>query len=112
MRLFAYGTLMDPGRLAAVCGRTPEGPVPAVLRGFIRRETAYGYPAIFPAEPEAAVPGVLWIGLTPLELVALDEYEDLGLAYQRRLLQVETPQGIVEAWVYVGLPDFFRGALR
>lgn len=110
MHLFAYGTLMDPATMARVAGRVPGTPEPARLHGYRRRDTRFGYPAIFPA-PGAVVEGVLWRGLTPAELARLDEYEDEGLAYTRTLVTVQAAAGPVQAWVYVGRPEFFAGAL-
>lgn len=110
MNLFTYGTLMDPARMAAVCGHPPRGGMPATLAGFVRRDTRFGWPVIFPAPgADARVDGWLWQGLTPADLDALDAYEDRE--YTRQEVRVQTANGPVTAWVYVGIPEYFRSAL-
>lgn len=113
VNLFAYGTLMDPAKMAEVCGRVPAGPTPAALHGFTRHDTRFGYPVIFPVPEHAGarVDGQLWTGLTPQDLAALDAYEDEGEAYVRRQVRVQTAGGPVTAWVYIGIPEYFRTAL-
>lgn len=97
-RLFAYGTLQIPEVLQAVIGGERRG-TPALLSGF-RRFCVPGkpYPAIV-AEPGAAVPGLLYAGLSAAELELLDYYE--GELYERRQLTVAVPSGELLAESYV-----------
>ena len=80
MNLFAYGTLQFPELLYAVCGQRCSGEA-ALLRGH-RREGVRGevYPAII-RSPGAVVDGMLFRGLTPTALRALDAFE--GREYRR-----------------------------
>lgn len=39
-------------------------------------------------------------------LVSMDAMESFGIAYGRREVTLETENGLVNAWAYIGLPDF------
>lgn len=113
MLLFAYGTLLDPVRMAELLGRSVAPPRPAQLAGYRSVPTALGYPALFPA-PGERTPGVLWTGLTDDDLHRLDLYEECHLpvpAYFRRELPVDSHRGVTWAWVYLANPEYFRGTL-
>lgn len=113
MNLFVYGTLRDPERVAAVCGRVPPEGRPATLRGFVRHDTRFGWPVVFPVPDNAGarVDGWVWAGVTLPDLAAMDAYEDHGEAYVRREVRVETSARPVTAWVYIGIPEYFRDTL-
>ena len=103
MLLFAYGTLKDPGRLAAViggatkCRRIGDGSIGGILYD------AGGYPVLVPSQAAAdTVPGVV-LELDDTALPQLDDYEgvDSGL-YTRQWCAVRLADGTtVQAWVYV-----------
>jgi gamma-glutamylcyclotransferase (GGCT)/AIG2-like uncharacterized protein YtfP len=96
--LFAYGTLQLPEILAQVVGRSWPGSR-AELVGY-RRYALRGkpYPAIV-AEDGAHVVGLLYPGVSPLELDLLDSYE--GELYERRLVTVHVGPLTAPAFVYV-----------
>jgi gamma-glutamylcyclotransferase (GGCT)/AIG2-like uncharacterized protein YtfP len=97
MNLFAYGTLMWPEILADVIGRSMES-TPAVLRNVRRlRVRDQVYPSVV-AEPGAQVEGVLYTGLTDMEMASLDQFE--GCEYEQRLVEIQTANGPVNAAVY------------
>ena len=85
MRLFVYGTLLDPDLRTEVVGRAVEG-APAVLRGW-RRHAARGrsYPMILPAA-DAAVSGLV-LDLDPAAAARIHGYE--GGEYVRRAVTAE-----------------------
>lgn len=73
-RLFAYGTLMFPEVLRAVCGVDLPA-TPAVLHGYARRPVrGHGFPAIV-AEPGASTDGMLIENLSAALWRRLDEFE-------------------------------------
>lgn len=105
-RLFAYGTLQFPAILTAVTGLQLRG-VDATLRGY-RCEGLRGevYPAIMAASTEQ-VRGILYRGLSPAALMALDRFEDDE--YRRRVVTVITDDGREQqAWCYVIAPRWRR----
>jgi gamma-glutamylcyclotransferase (GGCT)/AIG2-like uncharacterized protein YtfP len=101
--LFAYGTLQNPARRAAVIGRaTPCRVVAeASIRGVLY--DAGEYPVLRPsAAAEDRVPGVL-LELDDGALECLDDYEGVASGlYRRERCPVELASGgAVDAWVYV-----------
>lgn len=86
MRLFAYGTLMEPAVLTAVTGQQfPSRP--AVLRGYDRyRVRGTVYPGVLP-EPGTATRGVVYDQLDTDTVARLDAFE--GALYDRLRLHVE-----------------------
>jgi gamma-glutamylcyclotransferase (GGCT)/AIG2-like uncharacterized protein YtfP len=89
--VFAYGSLIEPGRLDAVLGHKHLGErLAARLLGYQRMvEPMYPYPYVVPA-PGASVHGVLLMDLSPYDMQALDRYEEVESgAYQRETVEVE-----------------------
>lgn len=103
-RLFVYGTLRGTTQIRNLVGRQPSRPFAARLTGYRRHETDYGFPVALP-DPEGAIDGVLWRGLTNSEILRLDSYEGgLGNMYNRIEVRVELDHGESElAWFYVGV---------
>lgn len=97
--LFAYGSLM----LGPVLRRVADSPL-ASLPGW-RRRIVRGreFPAILP-DPSESVAGVLWDGLSPRALAALDAFE--GPLYSRSEILAITPAGPRPAWAFSLLPAF------
>jgi gamma-glutamylcyclotransferase (GGCT)/AIG2-like uncharacterized protein YtfP len=96
--LFAYGTLQLQEILTPIVGRSWPGSR-AELADYRRyRLRGKPYPAIV-AEAGASVVGLLYPGVTPLEIELLDRYE--GELYERRLVTVRVGQLLVPAFVYV-----------
>jgi hypothetical protein len=90
IRVFAYGTLLQPAVLRAVTGRA-FALRPARLPGFARyRLHGEVFPAIV-AEPGAITAGALLEGVGPTVLAELDRYE--GELYRRCAVVVE--RGVV-----------------
>jgi gamma-glutamylcyclotransferase (GGCT)/AIG2-like uncharacterized protein YtfP len=105
--LFAYGTLAVAPVMEAVAGRVFAAE-PARLAGYARRGVRG---EVFPALVAAAgaeTPGVLYRGLDPRSLAALDAFE--GDLYERRTLVVETAAGPAAAEAYLAR-EGRRGAL-
>ncbi|MBW8271269.1 gamma-glutamylcyclotransferase family protein [Caldovatus aquaticus] len=92
-RLFLYGTLLDPRRLAALSGeaRLARRAVPALLPGHRRvRLRGTPYPTLLP-DPEAAVRGLLLPRVGAAALRRLAAYE--GPPYRLAPVRVLTPRG-------------------
>ena len=106
MRLATYGTL-GPGKpnhhhVSMIDGNWSSGSV----RGFLYEAgwgADLGYPGIVldPTGPEVAV-DLLESDLLSEHLERLDEFE--GPGYDRVLTQVQTPSGVVDAYIYVIVP--------
>lgn len=96
--LFAYGTLMVPEILNAVCGCRRSGE-PALLHGYRRRRViGADYPAIRPWAGET-VEGLLYTGLSDDQTDMLDAFE--GSMYQRREVEISVAAGKQDAQTYV-----------
>ncbi|HKM64130.1 MAG TPA: gamma-glutamylcyclotransferase family protein [Acidisphaera sp.] len=103
MRVFLYGTLLDPATLAARSGdpRLPARCRPAALQGWRRVALAGSpYPTLRPARG-TRTPGVV-VDVGPAALRRLVAYE--GPAYRLTRLVVATAQGetAVHAWIAPG----------
>lgn len=96
MRLFLYGTLLDPARMARFAGR-PMPLAPATLPGWKRVAMRGGrYPTL--ARARAIVPGaVAVVGAAALR--RLSAYE--GPLYDFRRLAVATARGKTVAGVWI-----------
>lgn len=79
--------------------------IKACLRGFRKLDPPYSFPLIVP-DPRFEVEGFLLLDLEPEMLQIIDEYEDEGKLYRRVLVKVETDDGFVEAYTYIGDPGF------
>lgn len=100
IQLFVYGTLMDPGSVAALTGRQ-FARVAARLEGFERADSAIGYPFILP-KPGASLSSFLLKDVDAVSLRRLDAYEDEGDLYVRREVEVLVAGQRVRAMAYVG----------
>jgi gamma-glutamylcyclotransferase (GGCT)/AIG2-like uncharacterized protein YtfP len=102
-RLFAYGTLREPGRLAALLGPGVRWHAlgPATIDGQLY--DAGRYPALRrDPGPRAAIAGELIEFDDPAVFGRLDAYEGVGDGLYRRCAAVVTHRGHpVTAWVYV-----------
>lgn len=98
-RLFVYGTLEFPEVVHKVLGTVLAGET-ARLRGFARYLLINrDYPGIV-KDAGSETDGVLYHGITPKHLRALDRYEDI--IYDRQRVQVVDARGdTVGAWAYV-----------
>ena len=89
--VFAYGTLVDPRCLDEVLGHTHRGErFAARLRGWSRvTSRSYPYPYIVEA-PGEVVDGILVMDLSPVDVEALDRYEEVDSGiYRRQPVEVE-----------------------
>jgi gamma-glutamylcyclotransferase (GGCT)/AIG2-like uncharacterized protein YtfP len=118
-RLFAYGSLVEPGCLDEVLGYKHLGErLRARLTGY-RRITSdtYPYPYIVEAVGDC-VEGVLLMDLSSSEMQVLDRYEEVDTGiYRRQLTEVEAwgcgPRPIrLQAHTYVAGPALVAGFTR
>lgn len=103
MLLFAYGTLQNPARRAAVIG--PATPCRVIAEASIRGALydAGDYPVLRLSDAATdCVPGVL-LELDDSALAQLDEYEGVATGLFRRVrCTVDVASGgAVDAWVYL-----------
>jgi gamma-glutamylcyclotransferase (GGCT)/AIG2-like uncharacterized protein YtfP len=99
VRLFVYGTLMDPRCVERVAGRRfPTRP--ATLHGWTRSIGRHGYPVIDPARG-ARVEGLLLDDVDDGALRALDAYEDEGRLYRRQAVYVSVDGCPIACQAYV-----------
>jgi gamma-glutamylcyclotransferase (GGCT)/AIG2-like uncharacterized protein YtfP len=118
-RLFAYGSLVDPGCLDEVLGYRHLGErLTARVTGYRRITSAtYPYPYIVEATGHY-VDGVLFMDLSPSEVQVLDRYEEVDAGiYRRQLIEVEAwgcgPQPMrVKAHAYVAGPALIASTAR
>ena len=99
MRLFVYGTLLDPACVERVTGRRFRGRV-ATLHGWTRRIGEHGYPEIHPAEG-CMVEGLVLEDIDDDALRALDRYEDEGRLYRRVPVSVSVDERPTPCEAYV-----------
>ncbi|MTV47917.1 DUF4264 domain-containing protein [Heliobacillus mobilis] len=107
--LFVYGTLMDRETMEGLLDHSAGEPLPALLTGYKRYPSSYGYPFILPVQ-EAIVKGTLWSGLTDDDLQRIDEYEGLFddvPMYYREKVTIRIDDQPSEAWVYIGNREVF-----
>lgn len=105
MHYFAYGSNLLVARLQA---RTPSARLitRATLRGFTPRFHKVGDDgsgkgdAFHTGNHADVVEGVVY-HLHADDLVILDRIEGVGHGYTRETCQLETPEGSMDAWVYV-----------
>jgi len=100
VRLFVYGTLMEPACVEQVTGRRFVGR-PATLHGWTRTIASHGYPVIHPSSDDT-VDGIVLDGLDTAALRALDTYEDEGRLYLRRQVTVLVGEEELPCETYVG----------
>lgn len=103
MRLFVYGTLLDPARMAAVAGAAARlcAPRPALLRG-LRRVALRGtpYPTLIPDRRGVVAGRVLSVG--PEALRRLAAYE--GRPYRLRPVAPWVCGRVVRARAWIAPP--------
>lgn len=103
--LFTYGTLMLPEVSEKIFGQVSNEEV--VLRNYRRFKLFYNeeelfYPALI-GEEGTQTKGILFRNLTNQQLELIDEYE--GNEYERRMVQIEAENEILEVWCYVWKPN-------
>lgn len=103
VNLFVYGTLMDKARLSSLLKRVPEMH-PARVTGYRQfYDDSLGFQSA-ERDERSNIRGMVLTGITPAELIAIDNYEGVGEgSYRRaktRALMVDKKQQ-VEAFIYV-----------
>ncbi len=108
---FAYGSNMNPARMARRGMRYVDS-MPAALGGWSLRfnkraegKRGIAYANIVP-EREGRVEGVLYRLTEAAGITRMDPYEGYPVRYARRIMEVETREGLQPAWVYIASPDW------
>ena len=86
MRLFVYGTLLDPSCVQRVTGRRFSSRA-GTLHGWIRTTGGHGYPVIHPVAG-GRVTGLVLDGIDGQALRSIDAYEEEGRLYLRKTVYV------------------------
>lgn len=101
MRVFLYGTLLDPATLAARAGRRGLRGTGAVLRGWCRvAMRGQPYPTLIRARRHAVRGVVVTLAGAPLR--RLRAYE--GAAYRLRPVRLVGPRGCLAAHAWITAP--------
>lgn len=108
---FAYGSNMDAARMRSRGMRWDRGDrIAAKLAGYrllfdkqAKLSPEVGYANVAKSSG-SCVEGVLYFLKTPLS--RLDGFEGYPIHYGRRLLLLETEEGLEQAYVYFAQPDF------
>ena len=113
---FAYGSNMNPARVAARIGATRRV-LPGVLHDHeLRFDKASQVAGIAHANvastPGEQVEGALFELLHPEQIHRMDPFEGYPHEYERHRLPVVTAEGAIEAWVYIAAPGTTAEALR
>ncbi|MDY7116015.1 gamma-glutamylcyclotransferase family protein [Halomonas sp. SSL-5] len=113
---FAYGSNMNPARVAARIGPTRQ-----VLAGVLHdhalrfdkasRVAGIAHANVVP-RPGERVEGALFELEHPGQILDMDPYEGYPREYDRHRLPVVTQEGTLEAWVYIAAPGTTAEALR
>lgn len=113
---FAYGSNMNPARVAARIGATRRV-MAGVLHDYrLRFDKASKIAGIAHANVAAVigerVEGALFELERPEQIQLMDPFEGYPADYQRHRLAVSTREGDIEAWVYIATPGTTATALR
>ncbi|MCG6659262.1 gamma-glutamylcyclotransferase [Halomonas campisalis] len=113
---FAYGSNMNPARVEARIGATRRV-VPGVLHDHaLRFDKASRVAGIAHANvaptPGERVEGALFELLRPEQIQLMDPFEGYPHEYDRHRLAVVTPEGAIEAWIYIAAPGTTAGSLK
>ena len=98
--VFVYGTLMDENFLYSLT-RCRFLRSEAELAGFERVSPSNGYPYIVP-NPNRVVGGLVLFNVDASSLAIFDDYEEEGVLYHRRSLEVMVGERRLPCEVYVG----------
>jgi len=99
VRLFVYGELLKKSSLIELIGRIPEMK-PATLKGYKRIfDPKIGY-YVAVKDENSKIEGKIIEGLEERELRGLDEYEEIGGLYDRKMEKVDVEGKEVMAFVY------------
>ncbi len=113
-RVFAYGTLLEPGRQKKLFGRRVH-PVAATLAGWSKSRCVGRYYGII-RRPGAVTHGGI-LHLTRFEMTLADRWEQVPKLYVRRRLRMRANDSAatVRCWTYVpnaAEPEAGSGAAR
>ncbi|MEC9483704.1 MAG: gamma-glutamylcyclotransferase family protein [Halomonas sp.] len=113
---FAYGSNMNVERVAARIGETRRA-LPGTLHEHrLTFDKASRIPGIAHAnvqpQPGDRVEGVLFELVAPAQIELMDPFEGVPHDYFRQWRTIHTPEGEIEAWVYIAVPERTRPALK
>lgn len=113
---FAYGSNMNPARVAARIGATRRV-LPGVLHDHelrfdkVSKVAGIAHANVAPV-PGARVEGALFRLENPEQIRHMDPFEGYPHEYDRHRLPVVTAEGAFEAWVYIAAPGMTAPSLK
>jgi gamma-glutamylcyclotransferase (GGCT)/AIG2-like uncharacterized protein YtfP len=113
---FAYGSNMNPARVAARIGATRRV-LPGVLHDHVlrfdkaSRVAGIAHANVAPVAGQR-VEGALFELEAPEQIRRMDPFEGYPHDYDRHRLPVTTEEGAIEAWVYIAAPGTTAGSLK
>ncbi|MGO2415539.1 MAG: gamma-glutamylcyclotransferase family protein [Cobetia crustatorum] len=106
---FAYGSNMNAERVSARIGDTRRALLGWLEGHRLAFDKASKVAGIAHANVQPAgdsrVEGVLYELATPEQIELMDPFEGRPHEHERYLHPIETHEGVIEAWVYVALPE-------
>lgn len=113
---FAYGSNMNPARVAARIGATRRVLAGVLHDHALRFDKASRIAGIAHANvapvPGERVEGALFELEHPAQIRLMDPFEGFPREYDRHRLPVVTRAGAIEAWVYIAAPGTTAPALK
>lgn len=113
---FAYGSNMNPERVATRIGATRRVLAGVLHDHALRFNKASRVPGIAHANVVpwlgARVEGALFELQHPGQIHLMDPFEDYPLGYARHRYPVATDEGMIDAWMYIAAPGTTAEALR
>ncbi|MBD3897683.1 gamma-glutamylcyclotransferase [Halomonas sp. ML-15] len=113
---FAYGSNMNPARVEARIGTTRRVLPGTLADHALRFDKASRIPGIAHAnvacQPGDRVEGALFELMGAEQIELMDPFEGVPHDYQRQRREIITHQGVIEAWVYIAVPERVRSALK
>jgi len=97
--LFAYGSLRHAALIESITGDLHEGE-PAVLHGYKKYYTPFGFPFILPS-PGGRVHGKNYVNVSPEAIEKIDRFECEGTLYDRKTVTVSVHGKEVPAEAYI-----------
>jgi gamma-glutamylcyclotransferase (GGCT)/AIG2-like uncharacterized protein YtfP len=109
-KLFVYGSLHNDQYFQILTGRTFPWQA-AELLDHRRVQRRNSFPFALPWSG-SRISGKLLSGLSPAVLQKLDDYENEGRLYHRRIARVRIDKEIAEAYVYIGNPKALKNYFK
>ncbi len=102
--LFVYGSLLDEKTFEEITGLRLQRRKKAILKGYAFTSPKFGHPVIHP-DDSGEIEGEIIFGLDDKTFMILDDYEDEGELYKRKIVTVKSAGEEVKTFVYEELEE-------